>query len=98
MKLFLMLGSFVAAGRLLWMMAVSFIIGAVFSVGKMVSEENFKERMQYLFFYLSDVLCRKQWRLYGEDLIEDCQRYTSNKIHFALPVLISVMLGLGGLY
>jgi len=80
------------------MMAVSFIIGAVFSVGKMVSEENFKERMQYLFFYLSDVLCRKQWRLYGEDLIEDCQRYTSNKIHFALPVLISVMLGLGGLY
>ncbi|MBD5459037.1 MAG: prepilin peptidase [Lachnospiraceae bacterium] len=97
-KLFLMLGSFVQMGELFRMMTASFIIGAVFSVGKLISEKNFKERMRYLFEYLSDVFSRKQWRLYGEELRWDYQRYMSNKIHFALPVLLSAALWLGGFY
>lgn len=97
-KLFLMLGSFVRWDEQLSMMAVSFIIGAVFSLGKLLSEENLKERMRYLFEYFLDVFYRKQWRLYGDNLRCDYQRYMSNKIHFALPVLLSAALWLGGFY
>lgn len=97
-KLLVMVGSFVSAGRSLRIIAFSFIIGSVFSIVKMISEENFRERMQYLFSYLADVLCSRQWKLYGENLKDDYKKYKSSKIHFALPICISVMLGLGGLF
>lgn len=97
-KLFLMTASFAGVKWQLSMIGISFVAGAFFSIGKMVSEENFKERMQYLFSYLFDVLCTRQWKLYGENLKQDTRKYKSNKIHFALPVCISVMLGMGGLY
>lgn len=97
-KLFLMTGSFTVVEWQLQMMGISFAVGALFSIGKMISEENFKERMQYLFSYLFDVLCTRQWKLYGENLRQDYQKYKSNKIHFALPICISVMLGLGGFF
>lgn len=97
-KLFVMIGSFVPANQLLRIMVFSFIIGAVLSVWKMISEENFKERMQYLFSYLSAVFCSGQWKLYGENLKDDYKKYKSNKIHFALPVCLSVMFELGGLF
>lgn len=97
-KLFVMIGSFVPAVRLLYIIIVSFMVGAVISIGKLISEANFKERMQYLFSYLFDVLRAGQWKLYGENLREDHQKYTGNKIHFALPACISVMLFVGGIY
>ena len=97
-KLLIMVGSFESAGKLLRMIVVSFIIGSVFSIVKMISEENFKERMLYLFSYLSDVFCTGEWELYGENLKDDYKKYKSNKIHFALPICFSVMLGLGGIF
>ena len=97
-KLFIMVGSFESAGKLLRVIIVSFIIGSVFSIVKMISEDNFKERMLYLFSYLSDVFCTGQWKLYGENLKDDYKKYKSNKIHFALPICFSVMLGLGGIF
>ncbi|MCM1039990.1 MAG: A24 family peptidase [Roseburia sp.] len=97
-KLFVVIGSFVPAAELLHIIIVSFMIGAVFSIGKLISEANFRERMQYLFSYLFDVLRAGQWKLYGEDLMRERRKYTGNKIHFALPACISVMLFMGGIY
>lgn len=97
-KLFLMLGSFARAEELLRMIAASFVIGAVFSVGKLTAEGNFQERVRYLFEYFSDAFYTRQWKPYGEELRGDYRRYMSNKIHFALPVLISAALWLGGVY
>ncbi len=97
-KLVIMTGSFLSVNRSLRVIIVSFIIGAVFSFGKMISEANFMERMKYLFSYLTDVLCSGQWKLYGENLKDDLKKYKSNKIHFALPVCFSVMLGSGGMF
>lgn len=97
-KLVIMAGSFLTLNRILRAIAVSFVIGAVFSIRKMALEENFMERMQYLFSYLSEVLHTGQWKLYGENLKDDYKKYKSNKIHFALPICISVMLGLGGVF
>ena len=97
-KLFLVIGSFVPAMELVHIILVSFIIGAVFSIGRLISEADFIERMQYLFSYLFDVLHTRQWRLYGDNLKDAHQNYKDNKIHFALPVCISVMLFVGGIY
>ncbi len=97
-KLFLVTGSFVPLSKQFVLMGVSFAVGAVFSIAKMISEENFKERMNYLFSYFVEVLYTRKWKLYGENLKEDYQKYKSNKIHFALPIWISVVLGLGGFY
>lgn len=97
-KLFCMIGSFVSAGRLLHLMLCSFIVGAFISAGKILSQGNWKERAQYFLSYLMDMLHDGQWKLYGDDLLQDERQYKSNKIHFALPVLISVMLEAGGLF
>lgn len=97
-KLFMMTGCFLSVNRLLYAAVISFVIGAVFSIVKMISEENYREQMQYLFSYLLDVLCTGQWKLYGENLKQDHSKYKSNKIHFALPICLSVLLGIGGLY
>lgn len=97
-KLFIMVGSFVSADFLLHVFLVSFLFGAMFSIGKMISEENFWERLQYFFSYLTDVFYTRQWKFYGEEFIQDYEKRQSNKIHFALPICISVMLGLGGLF
>lgn len=97
-KLFVMIGSFVSAGRAFQFIVVSFIIAAVFSIIKMKSEGNFGERMRYFLSYMTDVLYSGQWKLYGENLKQDSEKYRKNKIHFALPICISVMLGLGGMF
>lgn len=97
-KLLLMTGSFFSADMQLRVIMISFIIGALLSIEKMISEDNFKERMQYLFSYLMDVLRTGQWKLYGENPCTDSHKYKSNKIHFALPIFFSVMLGLGGIF
>ena len=97
-KLFVMIGSFVSADFLLHAILYSFVIGGALSIGKIVLEENFRERMQYFLSYLRDVFCKRQWKFYGEDMIENYRSYQSNKIHFALPVLIGTALGLGGLF
>lgn len=97
-KMLLMTGSFVSVDKQLHVMMFSFIIGALLSIEKMISEDNFKERMQYLFSYLMDVLRTGQWKLYGENPGMDSHKYKSNKIHFALPIFLSVMLGLGGIF
>ena len=97
-RLFIMTGSFLSVNRLLNVIVVSFIIGAVFSIGKMISEANFMERMNYLSSYFADVFRSGHWKLYGENLRGDFKKYKSNKIHFALPICVSVMLGSGGMF
>lgn len=97
-KLFIMTGSFFPSRRMLYVAAFSFGVGAVISLGKLMLEKNAKERLRYLISYLSDVFRSGKWKMYGTDLKEDLRRYKSNKIHFALPVYISVMLGLGGIF
>ncbi|MDE6749998.1 MAG: A24 family peptidase [Lachnospiraceae bacterium] len=97
-KLLLMTGSYFSVDMQLHIMMFSFIIGALLSIEKMISEDNFKERMQYLCSYMMDLLRTGQWKLYGENLSTNYHKYKSNKIHFALPIFLSVMLGLGGIF
>ena len=97
-KLFLVSGSFLKTEQLVHVIIVSFIIAAFFSLMKMISEKNCKERMRYLLSYLLETCKTREWKLYEEDFKQNTYAYKSNKIHFALPICISVMLGLGGLF
>ena len=97
-KLFMVSGSFLKTEQLVHVIIVSFIIAALFSLMKMLSEKNCKERMRYLLSYLLETCKTREWKLYEEDSKQNTYAYKSSKIHFALPICISVMLGLGGLF
>ena len=96
-KLFIMIGSFYETGEVLMILAAAFVIAGGLSFVKILAERNGRERMQYLLSYISEIMQTKQWRLYGEDLKQDYQRYCRNKIHFTVPVLFSVALKVGGI-
>lgn len=97
-KLFLVIGCFCRAGELMAILAGAFVIGAVFSVGKLAVEKNGIERFRYFFSYLYDVGRTGHWKVYGEDLRQDYHNYCKNKIHFAAPILFSAVCRMGGLF
>lgn len=97
-KLFIMIGSFCAVKELLVILAGAFVIGAGFSLVKLLVEHNGRERLYYFFSYLSEVMRSGHWKIYGEELMQDYHTYRRNKIHFAVPVLFSAVLRIGGLF
>lgn len=97
-KLFLMIGGFSTVKELLLILAGAFVIGAGFSLVKLLVEHNGRERIYYFFSYLSEVLRSGHWKIYGEDLVQDYHSYCRNKIHFAVPVLFSAAMRIGGLF
>lgn len=97
-KLFVMIGCFCTAKDTLFILAGAFVIGAGFSLLKLLSEHNGRERMRYFISYVSEVAQTGHWKQYGEDLTQDYQRYCRNKIHFTIPVLCSAVLKAGGLF
>ncbi len=97
-KLFAMIGSFVAAGEFLAILAGAFAIGAGFSLIKLSAEKNGRERFRYFFSYLHEIRRTGHWKVYGEDLKQDYHTYCKNKIHFAVPILFSAVCRIGGLF
>lgn len=95
-KVFIMIGSFMEVKELLTVLVLSFIIGALCSLLKLLAEHNGRERMYYFLSYISEVLKTRQWKIYGEHMAQDYDRYRRNKIHFTVPVLFSVALRMGG--
>ena len=75
----------------------AFVIGAVFSLVKLLVEHNGRERLCYFLSYISDVVRTRKWKIYGEYMREDYQQYRRNKIHFTVPVLFGVVLQMGGI-
>ena len=96
-KVFMMIGSFVKVKELLMILVISFVIGALCSLLKLLSEHNIRERMYYFLSYMSEVVRTRQWKKYGEHTVQDHKQYCRNKIHFTIPVLLSVALRIGGM-
>ncbi len=97
-KLFVMIGCFYGAGDMAYLLAGAFVIGAVFSVCKLTAEKNGKERFRYFFSYLFAVGRSGCLQRYDEEQKQDDHAYCKNKIHFAVPVLFSVVCRMGGLF
>lgn len=96
-KLLSAAGCFLTVREIMICLGISFLIGAVLSLLKMLAERNFLQRMKYLLSYILDVFRSREWKFYEEDMQEN-KRKNEGKIHFAVPVLLSVVLYEGGLY
>lgn len=79
-------------------LGVAFLTGAVEALLKMIRERNFFERFRYLMSYIHDVFTTNQWKIYEEAKNQSDKEITRHKIHFAVPVLISALVHIGGLY
>lgn len=97
-KLFVMIGCFYGAKDLAYIMAGAFVIGAVFSLGKLIAERNAKERFRYFFTYLYEVCGSGRIKRYDEERNQGDHTDCKNKIHFAVPVLFSAVCRMGGLF
>ncbi|MCM1121129.1 MAG: A24 family peptidase [Eubacterium sp.] len=96
-KVFVMIGSFVDVKAFIMIIAAAFVIGAVFSLIKLLTEHNGRERIGYFLSYVSDVARTREWKIYGEYMLQDYQLYCSNKIHFTVPILFGAILRMGGI-
>ncbi len=95
-KVFMMVAVFTEPAEFFKMLVLSFVIGAGFSLFKLLAEHNGRERLYYFLSYLADVIRTRQWKLYGEHTAQDYERYRKNKIHFTVPILFGVVLRVGG--
>lgn len=96
-KVLMMAGSFMEPKAFITVMVSTFVIGAVFSLGKLLIEHNGRERIRYFLSYAAEVARTGHWKIYGEHMAQDYQLYRKNKIHFTVPVLLGVVMKLGGL-
>lgn len=93
-KLLSVCAGFLPAPKILVFLFLSLFIAALFSLYRFLREQNIRERMQYLWEYLRDVMRSGAWQLYMEN--EDERR--KNGICLSGPILCSVLLYLGGAY
>lgn len=96
-KALMVVGSFLEIKGFLTILAASFVIGALFSLVKLLVENNGRERICYFLSYMAEVARTRQWKIYGEYRAEDNGQYHRNKIHFAVPILFAVALWTGGM-
>lgn len=96
-KLLAVMGCFLTIEENIICMGISFLIGAVLSLLKMFAERNFLQRMKYLLSYILDVFQSGEWKFYEED-IKERKKKKEGKIHFALPILLGVLVYKGGVY
>ncbi len=93
-KLFGVCSGFFPYDRVLYFLFSSLLIAAIFSVLKIMIEKNARERFTYMGEYFIDVVTAGRWQLYVDNA-RDCYKTT---IPLAGPVLVSVLLHMGGVY
>ncbi len=96
-KLLASVGCFLSIKETVICLGISFFIGAVFSFFKMMAEKNFLQRFRYLISYIREVAGTGEWKMYGEEEAGEKGR-KKDKIHFALPVFLGVVIYKGGLF
>lgn len=105
LKLFAVAGSYLGIKGITNSIIIAFVLGAMISLVKMIRFHNFKERIYYFFSYVTDIFLKGKWRLYeltdGQALDEskvsdDSLDFPNHKIHFALPILLGVVIYIGG--
>ncbi len=82
------------AEKILIFLFISLFIAAIFSLFRLIREQNIIERLLYLYEYFVSVMQNGAWQLYIENENERKMR----GICLAGPILCSVLLYLGGAY
>lgn len=91
-KLFCALGGFLGAIKSLTCILIAFLVGAGISVILILWRRNLWSRLGYFYAYISNYFHLKKWEPYRRDEDVDSHMY------FSVPILISVILYVGGFY
>lgn len=92
-KLFCMTTCFLSVQEAEHCLIGMLVVGAVMSMGQMIWQHSFLDRMKYLKNYV--------WKCFLTNTVESYEvgsRNRKNVIRLSIPVLISVVLHAGGLY
>lgn len=90
-KLFMVIGVFLLKDELLKIMVVSFLLGGVGALWKLIRTGGFKKRFSYLWNYVLQVAVTGKMVAYKKNVWED-----DAVIHFSLYIFLAVALVLGG--
>lgn len=93
-KLLTVCAGFVPAEKILLFLFISLLIAAIFSLYRLMQEQNMRERFLYLYEYIVSVMQNGAWRLY----IENEEERRARGICMSGPILCSILLYLGGVY
>lgn len=91
-KLFCAIGGFLGAIKILTCILIAFLVGAGISVILILWRRNLWSRLAYFYAYISNYFHLKKWMPYRRD--EDVDSH----MHFSVPILISIILYVGGFY
>ncbi|MDO5134783.1 MAG: A24 family peptidase [Eubacteriales bacterium] len=92
-KLFCVLGGFLGMVRILKCILCSMVIGAALSGAILVSCGNVRERLCYFIHYIRNLQRTKKRLPYSREGVEHPENF-----HFTVPVFLSVLLCVGGVY
>ncbi len=81
-------------GKVLIFLFCSLLIAAMISFVKMCRKGIFRQRVQYLSLYLKDVMRTGKWKLYQAD----SPGTKPGGVRLSGPILLSMLLYLGGVY
>lgn len=80
--------------KILEFLFFSMLAAAVFSIIKLIKRHSTKERFYYLLSYLAAVFRSGRWQLY----LEDGKERSEAGICLSGPILLSVIMHIGGIY
>lgn len=101
MKLFSVIGLYVSFSESMTCMFLAFMISAIYGVILLVLSKEVKERFSYLISYLKDCMQIGHFRYYYVDSFGKKLSFTKEqetKIHMTIPILLSVLIHLGGAF
>jgi len=88
-KLFAVIGVFLGVRGVFTCIILAFLTGAVISIGKILINKNSFCYLSNLYSYISSFYRTKKIQLYKKE--------KANTIHFTLPILIGVVIYMGGM-
>lgn len=93
-KLFAVTAGYLSGKAVICFLTYSLLIAGLFSIIKLLKEQNGLERIYYSCSYMAEVLRTGKWRLYFRNAAEKRQA----GICLSGPVFLSILLYLGGVY
>ena len=97
-KLLSAVGGFLGAPAVLKCIALSFLFGAIISIGIFLTCGNFTQRLTKFFFYFQTYFQEKKHKKTTEPVPYFDGKWGLECIHFSVPVLMGVLLWIGGFY
>jgi len=91
-KLFSVIGGFLGVSAILQCIAIAFLAGAIISTILMIRRRILSKRLQYFLAYTRNYFQTKKWKPYRNEMEKE------SHVYFSIPIFISVILYVGGIY